>query len=154
MYGISDPGRRAEAFDPRASNVLDLNLSNLQLIVKRIKDEVEAGTRGWQDKAKTLADKSLKVVWGKKEAVTLPAQEYILGIRRGKVVNDEIKIFVETHPEYRKEMIPDYTNLEMELDLKPLEGDYNKLLNHTFAGAAEQLLGVSRESALGNDEQD
>ena len=151
LYGLSDPGRRAEAFDPRASNVLDLNLSNLQLIVKRIKDEVEAGTRGWQDKAKTLADKSLKVVWGKKEAVTLPAQEYILGIRRGKVVNDEIKIFVETHPEYRKEMIPDYTNLEMELDLKPLEGDYNTILNRTFAGAAEQLLGVSRESerALG-----
>ena len=62
----------------------------------------------------------------------IPFVEFILGSRRGGVVSDLQNEWIDKNPGYRLEYYPQYTSLNMEVNLSPLTQQYNTLFTNLF----------------------
>ena len=136
-------GKRSEKtlrFESRQSVVLPPTLSN----IIRVQDRVE----------QVFPDlKRLKTpsVLGKGDDVTLViAQEYILGMRQSRMVQDNINNFLNTNPQYRQDLLPDYIGTNQQIDLIPLTEKYKSILEDVFvtanaANVPEVTMGLAQE---------
>ena len=133
LYGIAEPSRRLEVFSSRGSSLLDINYSNFLEITERL--EAEGLFKG----------QGLKTVGlfgiNRKQATSLPIQEYILGIRQAQIVNDEMKTFIQTNPEYGVDMIPNYLGSDLQLNLQPLVQTYDDIIEDVVDGFAYAAFG-------------
>tara|TARA_R100001591_G_scaffold45155_1_gene56223 strand:- start:5553 stop:11159 length:5607 start_codon:yes stop_codon:yes gene_type:complete len=133
LYGVSEADRRLEVFASRGSTVLDINYSNFLEVINRIEQEPLFKGTG----LKTVGLAGIN----RKEATSLPIQEYILGIRQSQVVNDEMKAFIQTNPEYGVDMIPNYLGSDLQLNLQPLTNVYDNIIDDAVDEFAQAAFG-------------
>jgi hypothetical protein len=123
----STAGRRMLAgefvdFRPRASTMLDVNLSNFRTVIDR--------AEGAFDDLVGLKSTVLR-----REQKVMPVQEWILGVRQGDEVSSALADFIDRNPRYRLELLPDYYSTGMEINLRPLARRYDEI----FSEAANSL---------------
>ena len=76
--------------------------------------------------------KTLATVVKGKPTPPVPFIEFILGSRRGDVVSKLQAEWIDQNPNYRLEYYPQYTSLNMEVNLKPLTAKYDDMFARTF----------------------
>lgn len=131
LRGILEP-TLGSSKRPTESLIVDLTYTNfVTKVIPRIENKYGL---------KTLAT----VVKGK-PTPPVPFIEFILGSRRGDVVSKLQAEWIDQNPNYRLEYYPQYTSLNMEVNLKPLTAKYDDMFARTFEALEDAGVPISRE---------
>ena len=114
-------------FQSRASTLLDVTLTNINRVIERI----ENSTNLRRLKTPGLRIGKTQVVEGA-ETTLVVAQQYILGARQGQMVQKAVKEFLDTNPQYRQDLLPDYIGTNQQINLVPLTREYRNILEDLF----------------------
>jgi DNA-directed RNA polymerase subunit N (RpoN/RPB10) len=105
---------------PTESLILDLTYTNF---VTKVIPKIE----------KRYGLKTLRTTFTRTPTPPIPFIEFILGSRRGDVVSKLQADWIDQNPNYRLEYYPQYTSLNMEVNLRPLTSQYNNMFIRTFS---------------------
>tara|TARA_Y100001938_G_scaffold126986_1_gene179432 strand:+ start:653 stop:6133 length:5481 start_codon:yes stop_codon:yes gene_type:complete len=119
-------------YTPIASNVMTPTYTNIKLIVDRIKKK-HPDTKF--KRTRELREKS------RKEATPVSYLEWVIGTDIGDKVAKYQQDWIDKNPRFRLEYYPDYTSLNIGVNLRPLQNSYNTI----FKRAIDKLKGSGIE---------
>lgn len=130
----------AQSLRPTESLIADLTYTNFTNVANAIQERY--GLQTLRTSVKVIPTKaSLKGI----PTPPIPFIEFILGSRRGDVVSKLQAEWIDQNPNYRLEYYPQYTSLNMEVNLRPLTAKYDDMFVRTFEALEQANISVNRD---------